>query len=68
LRDNRPNISMPREKTNNASSTSKANMYILLVGKIVAVPMKHISSLISSLFTDPLVTFINLRVIKAEIK
>jgi len=43
-------------------------MYILLVGKIVAVPMKHISSLISSLFTDPLVTFINLRVIKAEIK
>ena len=61
FRENRPNISMPREKTNNASSTSKASMYIL--GKIVAVPKKHISSSIFRLFTAPLVTFINLKVV-----
>jgi len=50
LRDNRRNISMPRE---NASSTSKTYMYI--VGKVVAVPKKHISNLISRLLTVPLV-------------
>lgn len=61
LRDNRPKISLPREKTNNASSTSKANMYVL--GKIVAVPKKQLSSLISRLFTAPLITSINLKVI-----
>lgn len=63
LRDNRPNISMPSEKPNNASSTSKANICIVLVVKIVPVPKKHISSLISRLFAAPLVTFINFKMI-----
>lgn len=39
LRDDRRNISMPLEKTNNAS-TSKANMY--RVGKVVAVPKTYL--------------------------